>query len=310
MIFKPDMTFCEKAALLASIRHLTVDEQEAAKEYLYTDFFAENCEVRYAVVHCCFVFRYYSDDTGYYFSAPYMLSERADVAAAYKAIADYCRLEEIPRVIIDVLPEELDMCIGGAKLYDATELDDGTYMVSFYTECMKLDELPEMMEGDVYLCEPVSAYADDYRRLIGDKEHNRYYGYDACEDLGSRGAEEYVDLIRSEFDRRISMSYAATVLGADGRNVFIGEGTLYGFDGEGSARAAFRVLPEYTRRGYGRSIFSGLMKIAREIGLSTLICEVMIENEPSLALLASLGYPHTLCDGVAVYEIQLKPAVD
>ncbi|MBE6634719.1 MAG: GNAT family N-acetyltransferase [Ruminococcaceae bacterium] len=305
MIFKPDISFCKSEELFTKTPYLTPEEVDVAKEYLYSDFSAEECEVRYAIAHFCFIFRYYSEDTGYYFSAPYSISERSDTAAAYAAVAEYCRLEEIPRVIIDVLPEELDVCIGGAKDYDASELDDGTYIVSFYTECMRLEDLPEAMEGDIYLAEPVSAYSDAYCRLISDKEHNKYYGYDAAGDISDLDGEEYVELVRSEFDRRVSMTYAATVLDGDGKNLLVGEAALYGFDGEGHARAAFRVLREHTRRGYGRSILRALVNIARGIGLHSLICEVMQDNAPSLALLSSMGYSCAIRDGIAVFEIPL-----
>ena len=305
MILKPDISFCRREEFFDKNPGIGESEREAAGEYLYADFGAGECEVRYALSHSCLIFRYFSEDTGYYFSAPYPLSDTCDTDAAYADIAEYCRLEEIHRVIIDVLPEELDACIGNAKKYDASELDDGTYLVRFYTECTELAELPEIMEGDIYLCEPVGAYADSYSRLINDRDHNRFYGYDAYEDLQTADGAAYVEQIRSEFDRRVSISYAATVMGEGGENIFVGEGTLYGFGGDGTARAAFRVLPEYTRRGYGRAIFRALCAAAKSIGVDRIVCEVMAENLPSLSLLDGLGYSRCRVGDIEVYTIKL-----
>ena len=81
-------------------------------------------------------------------------------------------------------------------------------------------------------------------------------------------------------------------------------GALYGFDGRGAARVSFRVLPEHHCKGYGTSILEGLIAIARELSLTCLIGEVMIENSASIALMSRFAEGERNKD-IITYKINL-----
>ena len=108
------------------------------------------------------------------------------------------------------------------------------------------------------------------------------------EDIPNGKGIDFIKNAREEFERSESMTFAATVM-EGGENRFVGEGAIYAFDGRGSACVAFRVHPDYHRRGIATKIFNGLLRIAKEIGLKKIIAEVKSENTPSLNLLSKFA---------------------
>lgn len=289
---------------LSGADELLCEFKEAALEYIgqAEDMDAE--QILAAIFNGCLIFRLYSSDTGYYFEAPIPLSESADIGGAYNAIYDYCLREAIPTVIVDVPGEDAELATEGMSSAVLTEMGDGAYLLELLTECMRCEELPERLYDRVYLGEFAASYAPDYARLIEDRELNKYYGYDATEDIKALLPTDYIDAVRGEFRRGESMTFAATVLNDDGENAFVGEGVLYAFDGRGNATAAFRVLPEHQGQGLGREIFIALTEIAKEIGLDRVKCDVKLENEPSLRLLSRFGTPY-VSGGAAHFEFAL-----
>ena len=208
-------------------------------------------------------------------------------------ISEYCKLQSIPEIVVGVPPEYKDIMLRGAKKYDFAEDEDGSFVFEIFTECMLTEELPEIMYDDVYLGEFALAYASKYEKLVKNVNLNRYFGYNLTDDLADGGGAEFIKLIREDFERSESMTFAATVMSDCGENVFIGEGTLYGFDGRGGASLSFRVLPEYHGRGFGRKIFMALSGIADKIGVDTLFAEVIKDNSASLRILS--GYSEPKC---------------
>ena len=267
------------------------EEREAAVDFISFASDCEDAEVACSYSYGCFIFRYRSDEAGYYFSAPYPLTEKAEVASAYKAISDYCRLEAIRETIVDIPEDELELAKRGAEHYDIDSDEDGMCMLSIYNECMLIDEIPEVMIDDVYLGEFAMSYAFDYEKMLKNENLNLHYGYNLLEDIPGATGKDMIENARKEFENGESITLAATVLSESGENVFVGEGTIYGFDGRGAAYSAFRVLPEWQGRGIGKKIFRGLLKISGEIGLKKLLAEVKKENQASLALMNSFGAP-------------------
>jgi RimJ/RimL family protein N-acetyltransferase len=244
----------------------------------------------------CLAFRLYSSDTGYYFAAPIPLCESADIGEVYSEIYAYCLREAIPAVVVGVPEEDLAIATDGMRAAEVSEMSEGEYLVSIVTECMRCEEIPEAMYDRVYLGEFALRYAEDYARLVEDKELNRYYGYDLTEDVNATSPTDYVEAVRDEFERGESITLAATVLGEDGENVFVGEGVLYAFDGRGASSFAFRVLPEYQGQGLGKEIFLALCRIAESIGLARISSDVMVENAASVHLLSRFAKPEVLAD--------------
>ena len=296
------LKFVSACGFLSEYPTLTEEERESAGEFLASA--DADSEVAFAYASGALILRYFDTDEGYFFSAPYALSESFDLESAYGAISEYCRTEEIPELIVDVLEEEIPLALRGAIEYETYENEEGTYTVRVYKPTELCDELPEVLSGHVYLGEFADKYADDYEKLIKNVNLNRYFGYNLIDDIPDGGGLDYIEAVRDDFDKSRSMTFAATVLSNAGENIFVGEGALYGFDGRGTARVSFRVLPEYHGKGYGTSILEGLIAIARELSLAKLIGEVMAENSPSIALMSR--FADGVSDGGIVrYEISL-----
>ena len=276
--------FYERGEFLKISAELSDSEREIISEYLsdgndYGDF-----EVLFGYISGCLILRYYSSDAGYHFESPIPLSSEAEIEKAFLAVSEYCKREAIPEIYVGVSEEDIPTALRGAESYETAQDEDGTYLVIVYTECQMCDELPEVMYEDVYLGEFASAFADDYERIVKNVNLNRYFGYNVMEDHPEATGKELVQIARGEFENGEAMNFAATVLSGE-RNVFIGEGTLSSFDGRGGASVAFRVLPEWQGRGYGRKILKALTLAAKDIGLKRLFASVARENLPSLAIL-------------------------
>lgn len=283
---------------------LTSQEAELASDFIEADYVFGDFEVLCSYYAGCMIIRYYSDDVGYHFEAPFPLSTDACEADAFVAISEYCKAEAIPETVIGIAPALLDAMLRGAKRYSASEDEDGTYAVRIVTECMECEFLPEALCEDLYLGEFADCYADKYEELLKNENLNCHFGYNILDDIPNGTGMDFIKSAREEFERAESMTFAATIY-ESGRNVFVGEGTLYAFDGRGSACASFRVLPEFHRRGIGTKIFKALMNIAKDIGLERLIAEVKPENKASLALLSALGEPVDLGEKIRfVFEVQ------
>lgn len=263
---------------------LTENEIEESKTFIEADFSFFDGEVLFSYHSGCMILRYYSDGVGYHFDAPFSISEIADMESAFAAISEYCKKEAIPEVVVGIEPELKNMMLRGAAHYIEREDDDGTFVIEIQTECMMEEYLPEMLVEDVYLGEFSSSYAEPYEEMLRNENLNLHFGYNILDDLPNGNGIDFIESVRKEFENGESMTFAATVLEED-KNVFVGEGCLYAFDGRGSAEVSFRVLPRYQRKKIGTKILKGLIEIARSLGLKRIIAEVKKENKASIALL-------------------------
>ena len=279
---------------------LTDKEKTEAQSFTDSDFDFGEYEVLFAYSSGCIVLRYYSENSGYHFDAPFAITENADMEKVFFDISEYCKLECIPEVVVGIEPEFKNAMLRGAKNYYETQDEDGTYAIQINTECMTAEYLPEVMIDDVYLGEFAYRYADEYEKLNKDENLNLHFGYNILDDVPNGDGKEFIDFVKAEFERGESMTFAATVL-REGENIFVGEGCLYAFDGRGAASVSFRVLRKWQRRGIGRKIFRALMKMAKEIGLLSVTAEVKKENIPSVILLDTFNAEKSETDDKFTY---------
>ena len=276
-----------------ALGRLSAGERREAEEYLGMSAVTGDgteAEIRYSISHGCLLFRLFDHEMGYYFWPAVPLSDKADIRAAYASVSEYCVLEAIREVYVDLSPEDVELVTEGKTHPSVTDISDGegeAFAVEIENECTLLSDLPEIMYEDIYLGELAMPYAEEYARLVTDKETNRYFGYSLLSDVPSGSGEDLIDFVRAEFDRRESVTLAATLLSDSGENVFIGEGTLFAFRGDSTASVSFRLLPEWQGRGYGRKLYSALVALAGQIGLVALRAEVMRENVRSVELMRS-----------------------
>ena len=264
---------------------LSEEEVLACREFTDSESGFDDFEIAYSYAFGCMILRYYSEEAGYHFEAPIPLVDFADVGKAFVSITEYCVLETIEETVIGISPDVLDLMLRGAERYSLAEDEDGSLAVRIVTECMECEFIPEVLFEDLYLGEFANSYADKYEELLKNVNLNRHFGYNILDDMPNGTGIDFIENARREFENAESITLAATIC-EDGENVFVGEGTLYAFDGRGNACVSFRVLPEYHRRGIGRKIFRGLLEIAKQIGLKNVIAEVKNENVSSLCLLS------------------------
>lgn len=285
------LSFVEAGKFFYTYPVLNEDEKSVALEYVSEDCDFGDFEVSYAYSHGALLLKYYSDDAGYHFEAPIPLTDNCDFESAYIEISEYCKLQAVPEVVVGIPFEHKEIMLRGAEKYECAEDEDGSLVVEIFTECMLEDELPEILYDDVYLGEFAYSYAQEYEKLVKNVNLNKHFGYNLTDDIPNGDGIDFINLVRFDFERSESMTFAATVMSDNCENVFIGEGTLYAFDGRGGASLSFRVLPEYHGRGFGRKIFMGLFGIASKIGVHTLFAEVVKENYASLRILSKYSDP-------------------
>lgn len=217
----------------------------------------------------------------YIFPLPFELAEDADITAAIYEIAEYAMREEIGLTFTDVPPDMLSLFSRFRHLnIDAEEpIEDSTYRVSVKTECELLSEIPSMAEGDVSLT-PLSEYdTQDYARLCKNEEIIRLWGYDYREDVPNAPDSYFIENALREFNTGTAITLAIRQNG-----VFAGEAVIYGFLGTGRAEIAVRILPEHRGKGLGSRALSLLIRLAKRIGLISLVACVYSENTHSVKM--------------------------
>ena len=272
------------------------------------DDFLATTEIFVSISHGCLLFRLFSEETGYYFWPAAEVSADADIEGAYRAIASYCTLEAIREVYVDIPKEHLDAVIGERGHVRTEDVSDGEgeyFAVTVENECTLLEEIPEAEYGRIYLGEFALAYAGDYEKLVTDRRLNRYFGYSLTDDIPNGTGADFIAAVREEFDRRESVTLAATTLSPDGENIFVGEGVLYAFLGDGTASLSFRLLPEYHGQGLGTELCLALCKLAKDIGLCRLRGEVLSENAASLAVMRRCGFGEISSAERVAFELNL-----
>lgn len=221
------------------------------------------------------------DGERYVFPLPFMLSEDADAEVACRNLALYSRRELIPLIITDVPRDEIEFLCSIFPHIDAYtyEDDDDTFYVKVNNECDMLDCVPSVeLEGITLdaLCDSDKA---KYAELCRDRNLNKYWGYDAYADNPEADPDFYLRVAERELEDGVAITLAIRESGE-----LVGEATIYDFDYVGSAEIAVRVLPECHSRGIGSRATRALIKLAKEIGLSSLRAEILEENDSSVKM--------------------------
>ena len=281
---------------------LTDAERTEAREYITDSVSGEaSAELSYSFAYGCLMIKLYSDEMGYYFWPAVPIADTADTASAYRKVAEYCKLEAIPEVYIDVSKEDARVITEGAPHASVHDMGEGSYAVEIFTECMLAEHLPEHMHGELYFGEFAPCYDNDYELLVKDGELNKYFGYSICDDIPNGSGAEFREAAAAQFDSGEAMTFALTVYGEE-KNIFVGEAALYAFDGRGGASVAFRILPQWQGLGLGRGALLGCLEIAEGIGLTRVLAEVMEGNTKSYNLLSSFAAPSFVDNGVYSFE--------
>ena len=223
------------------------------------------------------------DGERYVFPLPFMLDGECDAEEACLNLAAYARRELIPLIISDVPREELEFLCGIFPHIDACcyEDDDDSFFLRVNNECDMLDGIPTFEIDGITLDALCDSDKERYAELCRDRELNKYWGYDVDSDNPDRDADFYLNVAEREFNDGVALTLAVREGGE-----LIGEATVYDFDYRGGASIAIRVLPSYHSRGIGSRTLKALTELAREIGLTELRTEIMIENESSIKMTA------------------------
>ena len=241
-------------------------------EYLRYDGF----DVAYAIKDCCLIVRTFSFGR-YEFYCPLALSERADEEAALLAVNEYAMREELPRKFVDV-PETVVPVFLRNFHHLNIDRDGSCFCVCVKTECELLDKITPCELDGFSVGALLETDTEDYARLVRDEETNRYWGYDYREDYSDKVSDSFfLENANLEFEYGTAINLAIRK-----EKVFIGEATLYAFDGMGGAEFAIRLLPEHRGKRYSKKAFEVVVKYAKSIGLIRLSSYVDKRNVASL----------------------------
>ena len=260
------------------------------------DFFADDVDADYALKDGFLFVRIFEDFLGYMFAYPIALCEGADERAALEEITAYCMKENLPEILYNVASDKLPTALRSVRHAEIHAMEKFAYAVEIKTEL-------SMLEADVdFECEglsfslPSQKHAEDYYKLVCDKTHNKFYGYEITDDNPNITPADMIAELLREYGNRRSLTLFATQKGK-----FIGEGVLYDFDGRGSCEISFRVAENMTKKGFGRKILTALVEISGDLGLLALRARVHKDNEISLALLKSQGFAEIREENSVIY---------
>lgn len=268
---------------------ISLDALDAFGELIYSlDLSLPDIEFAVTVFSGCAIIRVF-DMGRYVFLFPYELDEGADIRAALGAVSEYAMREEIPMVLADVLLEDLSYLSGYRHMnIDAEDEEASSYRVRIKTECELVDEIPSIDTERVKLNKLCEADIHAYARLCKDQDVNKYWGYNYLDDISDPSCDYFYKNAEREFSAGISVTMAIRV---DGE--FVGESTIYAFDGKGGAEFAIRLLPEWQGVGIGTDSVRAIVMAARSLGLLTLNAEIMRDNSPSIAMLKKVADSYT-----------------
>jgi RimJ/RimL family protein N-acetyltransferase len=163
-----------------------------------------------------------------------------------------------------------------------------------------LDDVPTLEMDGITLGELTDADRDRYAQLCRDRDLNKYWGYDADEDNPDGDTDFYLDTARREFNSGVALTLAVREGGE-----FVGEATVYGFDYRGTASIAVRVMRDCHGRGIGSRATRALIEVARQMGLSTLLAQILEENAASIKMTSKYMVLQKYSDGKAMFTLDL-----
>ncbi len=216
----------------------------------------------------------------YAFVYPIPLCDGASEENFLLEIGKYALKEEIPLIFCDIPAE----CVSTfEECFRFTELTDdgcGSYTGRVLSELSRAVDIPEISDGVLTLSPLKEEDIPLLAKLSRDSELNKYWGYDYREDIEDASDAYFYNTACSAAEDGTALTLAVRL-----GDIFIGEGTIWGFDLHGGASVAFRIFPEFHKRGFGKRTFQLLLKLGSEIGLLQLCASVMCENLPSKKIL-------------------------
>ena len=268
--------------LHALIDRLGVERDEYLGELIesFTDLAGEVPEVALSFAGGCMLVRIYDEDR-YLFIFPIALSDDAYVAVALDALAEYIRREMLTFVMSDVPRDGLELVSTMFPHVDAMayEDDDDLFAVAVKNELDMVEEYPTVTVGDVTLSPLTDADTAAYTALCSDRELNKYWGYDDLADNPT--ADPEIFMLTAEREKRESIALSLAIR-RDGS--YLGEAVIYDFDFKEGAEIGIRILPEFHGGGLGLVALDGLIRYARELGLTTLRARVRAENTAAIRM--------------------------
>ena len=268
--------------LHALIDRLGVERDEYLGELIesFTDLAGEVPEVALSFAGGCMLVRIYDEDR-YLFIFPIALSDDAYVAVALDALAEYIRREMLTFVMSDVPRDGLELVSAMFPHVDAMayEDDDDLFAVAVKNELDMVEEYPTVTVGDVTLSPLTDADTAAYTALCSNHELNKYWGYDDLADNPTADPEIFMLTAEREKRESIALSLAIRRGGS-----YLGEAVIYDFDFKEGAEIGIRILPEFHGGGLGLVALDGLIKYARELGLTTLRARVRAENTAAIRM--------------------------
>lgn len=261
---------------------------------------SEGAELAAAIAEGSLIFRIY--DGEYLFTCPITLSESASITDACEQIRRYAIREEIPISIIDVGLYELPYVQEPFRFSDSLQMDeDGeVFMVRPLTEAGKIDELPTLLGTKITLTPIYEGDIPAFARLCRDENTNRLFGYNYKDDCADADDEHFYNVMKNDEAEGLAVSFAIRY---DGE--FSGEASLFGFDYQGAARVAVRLLPEFYGKGLGSEALSMILDFARDIDIKRLETAVKNANTPSLKMTGKFMNYTRDDDDTKVFEINL-----
>ncbi len=280
---------------------ISKEEREELCDFVSSfDLSDEDAEIALSFFSGCALVRIF-DMGRYFFLFPTPISQGADLVASIFAIGEYAMREEISLVFCGVPAQKLSLFSGFRHMdVDADDPDCLLYRVRIKTECEFLEEIPGVAGGRVELRELSRADVPLYAELCKDENVNKYWGYDYTRDVCEPADDYFFENAASEFSRGVAFSMAVI---ADGE--FVGECTLYAFDGMGGAEFSIRLLPHFHGRGIGSEAVGLIFEVARRIGLLKLRAKVSDKNFASVAMLSRFAKPSHAADGTEEFEFLL-----
>ncbi len=257
------------------------DSDEYAKEVLTSfDFFDEDVSFAAAYSDACILIRIF-DFGRYLFLYPIEMNDTADPKSALMKIAEYAMREEIGLSFADVPRECVDTFFDlGFSHLEIDRVDEDSYRIRIKTEC-------ELSSGELYICEEKIALAEikeadmsAYAALVLDDDLNKFWGYNYKDDNPNSTETSIFEDIKRGRDFG-----SAITLGVFNDNKLVGSVELFAFSGFGTCEFAVRIAKEYQGQGYGSLATEAVIKLAKTLGIKKLSCDVLNENEKSIALM-------------------------
>lgn len=250
----------------------------------------------------CLAVRLEVDEGDYAFYLPEPYKEQADAEAALCALEAYALREELPLVLTDLSAEDCDALRLRYAHAEICELPvAGRFLLCVQTEADALDALPTLRGARVTLRAPDPSDAAAYGALCRNTEHLCYFGYSDLSDLPEATDRTLVERRLDEWERRCSLPFFIYHAEA-----FVGELTLFGFDGRGGAELSLRLLPEACGGGLATDAMRTAIAFARELGLTHLRARTHPDNLPCRRMLDRLFGEGTPRDGERHYRLALR----